>query len=56
MENDIEIVYCNYCEIKVEALVSCVYTIGEQGGMVVAKTFCTCCERLLHERIVDKNI
>lgn len=56
MENDLEERYCVHCDCNVQAWVSCVYGVGQNGGIVIAKSFCCVCERKIHERIVDKDI
>lgn len=56
MEEGCEERYCGTCDARVPAWISTSYGVGQHGGIVVAKWYCTVCQRKLSEAIVDKDI
>lgn len=48
--------YCLVCDNYIQAYVSTSYGVGQHGGIVVAKTYCTICHCLLSTSVVDQDI
>lgn len=53
---EIEIERCQYCHVDVQVWTECSYSVGQAGGIVIAKTYCSVCNEKIRERVIDKDI
>lgn len=56
MNEKIETEHCPYCQVEVQIWTECSYGVGQAGGIVIAKTYCSVCEEKIRERVIDKDI